>query len=158
MRFTTKTEYGLVALMYMARHEQNRKSVPCTIKELSGAEEFSPTYTEKILQSLRAAGIVTAHHGNHGGYSLARPASQITVREIIEALEGATFDVFCEPDVRKEITCTHFSLCGIKPLWEKSKEVLNQFYAFITLDMLMKSALESAEVSLKFPEAKNGIR
>ncbi len=156
MRFTTKTEYGIVALMYMARHAELGKTEPCTIKELSGAEEFSPAYTEKILQSLRAAGIVNAVHGNHGGYVLARPAAEIKVKEVIEALEGSTFDVFCEPDTRKEITCTHYSFCGIKPLWEKSKDVLNQFYSHITLDMLMKSALESAEVSLKFPEKQAG--
>ncbi len=150
MRFTTKTEYGLVCLIYMARHMEGGKTEPCTIKELSGAEEFSPAYTEKILQSLRAAGIVTALHGNQGGYVLARPATEITVKEIIEALEGSTFDVFCEPDNRKEITCTHFSLCGIKPLWGKSREVLNQFYSSVTLDMLVKGHLESAEVKLLF--------
>lgn len=150
MRFTTKTEYGLVCLIYLAKHAQAGKL--CTIKELSGAEELSVTYTEKILQTLRSAGIVTAHHGNQGGYGLARPASEITVKEIIEALEGSTFDIFCEPDNRKDITCTHFSFCGMKPLWHKSKEVLNQFYQFVTLEMLMSGALESAEVSLKFPE------
>ncbi len=151
MRFTTKTEYGLVCLIYMAKHSES-KPEPFTIKELSAAEGFSPTYMEKILQSLRAAKIVVSHHGQQGGYALARPAAQITVLEIIEALEGSTFDVFCEPDVRKEITCNHFSLCGMKPLWGKSKEVLDQFYASITLDMLVKNGLQSAEVMLKFPE------
>ncbi len=156
MRFTTKTEYGLVCLIYMAKQSEVKKSEPFTIKELSAAEGFSTTYMEKILQSLRAAKIVTAHHGQQGGYVLARPASQITVLEIIEALEGATFDVFCEPDVRKEITCTHFSLCGMKPLWGKSKEVLDQFYASVTLDMLSKNILQSAELSLKFSAEKAG--
>lgn len=156
MRFTTKTEYGLVCLIYMARHIQDGKAEPCTIKQLSGAEEFSPAYTEKILQSLRAAGIVTAHHGNQGGYVLARPASEIKVKEIIEALEGSTFDVFCEPDVRKEITCTHFELCGVKPLWAKSKELLNQFYDFVTLEMLMKNSMQNAEVAVHFPGTSQG--
>ena len=144
MRFTTKTEYGLVCLMYMARHTQDGKTEHCTIKELSGAEEYSPAYTEKILQALRTAGIVTAHHGNQGGYALARPAAEITVKEIIEALEGSTFDVFCEPDVRKEITCTHFPRCGIKPLWEKTKDILDHFYGSITLEMLANNTLDSS--------------
>ena len=144
MRFTTKTEYGLVALIYMAR-QSNGQTHPITTKELVGAEDFSPAYTEKILQSLRTAGIVTAHHGSHGGYVLARPASSITVKEVIDALEGATFDVFCEPDVRKDITCTHFSLCGIKPLWGKTKGLLDHFYESITLDMLAKNELKSEE-------------
>ena len=138
MRFTTKTEYGLVCLVYMARHGEYKLD-PVTIKEISSAEKYSPTYTEKIFQSLRAAGIVAAQHGNHGGYALTKSPSEITLKSIIEALEGGTFDVFCEPDTRKDITCTHFSLCGVKPVWHRTKEILDHFYGSITLDMLAKN-------------------
>lgn len=143
MRFTTKTEYGLVCLIYIARHSENLD--PVSIKEMATAEGFSTTYLEKILQSLRAAKILVSHQGNNGGYALARVPSQITLKEVIEALEGATFDIFCEPDVRKDITCTHFSLCGIKPLWGKTKEILDQFYSSLTLEMLMNNALDTVE-------------
>ena len=104
MRFTTKTEYGLVCLIYMARHF-NGAPHPITTKELVGAEDFSPAYTEKILQALRSAGIVNAVHGSHGGYVLAKPSSEITVKEVIDALEGATFDIFCEPDEIGRASC-----------------------------------------------------
>ena len=146
MRFTTKTEYGLVCLIYMARHA-NDETQPITIKELVGAEDFSSAYIEKILQSLRAAKIVTAVHGSHGGYVLARPASGISVKEVVDALEGSTFDVFCEPEVRKDITCTHFSLCGIKPLWGKTKEMLDHLYEGITVEMLAQNKLKAEEIS-----------
>ena len=138
MRFTTKTEYGLICLIYMARRADLALD-PVTIKEIAAAEKYSPAYTEKILQHLRASGIVTAQHGNQGGYTLHRPPTKITVKEIVEALEGHTFDVFCEPDLRKEITCTHFTLCGVKPVWHKTKEILDQFYGSITLDMMAKN-------------------
>ena len=147
MRFTTKTEYGLVCLIYMARHWKGEMHPPITIKELVSAEDFSPAYIEKILQSLRAAKIVNAVHGSHGGYVLARPAAEITVKEVIDALEGATFDIFCEPEVRKDITCTHFSLCGIKPLWGKTKEMLDRMYEGITLEMLATNQLKVEEIS-----------
>lgn len=147
MRFTTKTEYGLVCLIYMARNGKGEMHPPITIKELVSAEDFSPAYIEKILQSLRAAKIVNAVHGSHGGYILARPAAEITVKEVIDALEGATFDIFCEPDVRKDITCTHFSLCGIKPLWGKTKEMLDHMYEEITLEMLATNKLKAEEMS-----------
>ena len=145
MRFTTKTEYGLVCLIYMARNSNGDKS-PIPIKELVGAEDFSPAYIEKILQSLRSSGIVNAVHGSHGGYILAKPASEIRIKEVIDALEGATFDVFCEPDVRKDITCTHFSMCGIKPLWGKTKELLDRFYENITLEALARNELKFEEI------------
>ena len=136
MRFTTKTEYGLVCLIYMANHSELH---PVTIKEIVQGERFSQTFTEKILQKLRTAKIVSAQHGNQGGYVLARPATEITLREIVEALEGHTFDVFCQPEVRKNIVCTHFPACNVRPIWEKTKELLDRFYGSVTLEMLTKN-------------------
>ncbi len=141
MKFTTKTEYGLICLIYMAKHS-DLKMDPITTKEVVNAEHFPEAYTEKIFQSLRIAKIVTALHGNQGGYVLARHPSEINLREIIEALEGHTFEVFCEPENREEITCTHFSLCGLKPVWQKTKELLDDFYNSINLEMLSKNAVK----------------
>ena len=133
MRFTTKTEYGLVCLIYLA------KSYPdhlVTIKDIVKKERFSVTYIEKILQRLRSANIVVSHQGNRGGYSLARHPSEITLKEIVEALEGQTFDVFCEPHVRNEIVCTHFGLCVLMPVWEKTKALLDDYYHSVTLETI----------------------
>ncbi|MCM8775360.1 MAG: Rrf2 family transcriptional regulator [Candidatus Omnitrophica bacterium] len=130
MRFTTKTEYGLICLIRMAKAENSR---PLTVKEIVRDENFPVAYTEKILQKLRAANIVAAQHGNQGGYVLARPASEIYLKEIVEALEGSTFDVYCKPRLRQDIVCTHFSLCGVKPIWLKTKELLDNFYSTVTL-------------------------
>lgn len=135
MRFTTKTEYGLVCLVFMAKHPDMEM---VTIKDIGLKESYSVTYMEKILQKLRAANIVLSHQGKYGGYSLAKHPSQITLKEIIEALEGATFDIFCEPEVRKDIVCTHFCMCGVRPIWAKTKELLDQFYSSITLDTIVK--------------------
>ena len=137
MRYTTRTEYGLVCLAYMARHASaNSNSV--AVKEIAEKEHFSPTYIEKIFQGLRAANIVVSHAGKQGGFSLARPPAQITLKEIIEALEGQTFDVFCEPQVRDHIVCTHFCMCGVKPIWQKTKELLDEFYGSVTLETIAR--------------------
>jgi len=146
MRFTTKTEYGLVCLIYMSKNAE-LKLDPVTIRELVQAEQYSPTYTEKIMQNLRMAGVVNAQRGNQGGYTLARAPGLITLKHIVEALEGGTFEVFCTPGVREEIICTHFPFCGIKPVWEKTKEVLDHLYDSITLEMIAKNEVESAPVS-----------
>ena len=148
MRFTTKTEYGLVCLIYLARHQNTDHTV--TVKEIVKSERFSASYTEKILQKLRAAHIITSHQGKQGGYELARRPSQITLKEIIEALEGgATFDVsdhtfgvFCAPAIREKIICTHFSMCGLRPVWNKTKVLLDQFYGSVTLEMIAKAEPE----------------
>lgn len=144
MRFTAKTEYGLFCLIYMAEHRADVN--PITVKDIvSGEEHYSHTYIEKILQTLRFADIVTSLQGNQGGYLLARHPSEITLREIVEALEEKTFDVFCEPDFRKEIVCNHFPACGVRPIWQKTKELLDHYYESITLEMIAKNDIKSYE-------------
>ena len=147
MRFTTKTEYGIVSMVYMARHaacpERSRGDKPwLTIKEIASNENYPVSYIEKILQALRQAKLVTSHQGNHGGYRLARKPSEITLRQVVDALEGSTFEVFCAPETRPDIVCTHFCLCGVKPVWRKTKELLDKFYDSITLEMMTKNELE----------------
>ena len=130
MRFTTKTEYGLVCLAYMARHLE--KEV-VTVKEIAEKEHFSPAYIEKIMQGLRSANIITSHQGKEGGYSLARKPSEINLKDVIEALEGQTFEVFCEPQTREHIVCTHYCMCGVSPIWTKTKKLLDDFFGAMTL-------------------------
>ena len=139
MRYTTKTEYGMICMVYMAKHHEKEWT---SIKEIAKEENYSVAYIEKILQALRHANLVTSQQGNHGGYALARRPSEITLRQIIDALEGSTFDAFCEPQVREEIVCNHICLCGAKPVWRKTKEVLDHFYDSINLEMLAKPQAE----------------
>ena len=143
MRFTTRTEYGLVCMAYMARHAQ---ASLMTIKEIAEKENYPASYIEKILQALRQGGLVISHQGNHGGFALARKPSEITLRQIIDTLEGGTFEAFCEPQVRQAIVCTHFCLCGIKPVWRKTKQILDDFYGSITLEMLTKNEIETQKM------------
>jgi len=133
MKFTTRTEYGLNCLVFLTRRSSADLT---TIREIVKREEFSSSYVEKILQDLRNAEIVTSHKGKDGGYALARAAEEINLREIIEALEGSTFDIYCQPEIRKNIVCTHTSMCGIRPLWERTKALLDRFFDDITLETL----------------------
>ncbi len=138
MRFTTRTEYGLMCMIQMAKHPDTR----VTIKEMAVKENYPVAYIEKILQALRHANLVESHEGTQGGYSLARRPADITAKQIIDALEGATFEVFCAPPVREDIVCTHFCLCGVKPIWRKTKQILDDFYQSLSLEILTKNEIE----------------
>jgi Rrf2 family protein len=144
VRFTTKTEYGLVCLIHLA------KSFPdnlVAIKDIVKEEQFSTTYIEKILQRLRSENIVISFQGNQGGYTLARPPSKITLKEIVDALEGGTFDIFCDPETRSDIVCTHFAMCKLTPIWKKTKALLDNYYSSLTLEAIAKDS-ESAGAKL----------
>ncbi len=138
MRFTTKTEYGVICLAYMAAKSWP-DSVP--VKEIAEHEGFSTTFTEKILQRLRRAGIVTSQQGNKGGWTLTRSPSEINLKEIVEALEGSTFEVFCSPKRRKHIVCTHFSLCKLKSIWYKTQQTLDELYQTLTLEKIAEDVM-----------------
>jgi Rrf2 family protein len=130
-----------------------------TIKEIAEKEHFSPDYIEKIFQILRASDIVVSRLGKQGGFSLSRPPSQITMKEIIEALEGQTFDVFCEPEVREHIVCTHFCMCGVRPVWAKTKALLDNFYGSITLEMIAKEeGIAKTLIPVGNPVSPSGAR
>ena len=139
MKFTTKTEYGLVCMIYMARHADKGW---VSIKEMAAHENYPAPYLEKILQTLRQAKLITSHQGNQGGYALALKPSEINLKQVIDALEGSTFDVFCAPETREDIVCTHFCLCGVKPVWRKTKQLLDEFYGSVTLEMMTKDEIE----------------
>ena len=152
MRFTTRTEYGLLCMVYMAKHSDTKW---ISIKEMSVKENYPLAYIEKILQPLKKAGLLESQQGNHGGYALARDPSRITLKDIIEALEGGTFDVFCKPEVREDIVCTHFCLCGVKPIWRKTKKLLDDFFGSVTLEMLMKNEIEVQHLMPHAEEARS---
>ncbi len=112
-------------------------------KEIAEHEGFSITFTEKILQGLRRAGIVTSQQGNKGGWTLTRPAAEITLKEIVDALEGGTFEAFCDPKRRKSIVCNHFSLCKLKPIWYQTKKNLDELYQTLTLEMIAEDVMSA---------------
>jgi Rrf2 family transcriptional regulator, iron-sulfur cluster assembly transcription factor len=147
MKFTTKTEYGLVCLMRMAADYGKRDIF--TVKEMVDQERYPMAYVEKIFQSLRQAKIVVSRQGKQGGYSIARHPSQITLKQIVEALEGSTFEIFCEPSTRKHIVCNHFCLCGVKPIWKNTKKILDDYLHSQTLEMIAQTIHLNFNESLK---------
>lgn len=82
---SSKGVYGLAAMHVLSHAPQQR---PMQIKEISAMTAISHGYLEQLLSALRRAGLVSSLRGAAGGYQLARRASEITVLEIVEALEG----------------------------------------------------------------------
>jgi Rrf2 family cysteine metabolism transcriptional repressor len=83
---TTKSPYAVRALAELARRGQ---STPVPIGEIAKARDIPVQFLEGLFATLRRAGILQSQRGVKGGYSFARPPSEITVLEIVEQLEGA---------------------------------------------------------------------
>lgn len=86
MKVTKSTAYALHALMYMVRHSTQ---LPATTSTIAKAEGIPPDYLAKIFQKLVKAGFIKAIRGKKKGYDFNRPPEQITVLELLEAVEGS---------------------------------------------------------------------
>lgn len=96
MKFSKRTEYGLLALIDMAM-QQDRAGGRLTTREIAARQQIPERFLEQQMTALRNAGLVNSHRGASGGCSLARRADSITVREVVEALEGGVFE-FADDD------------------------------------------------------------
>jgi Rrf2 family protein len=88
MKFSAKTRYGLLALMDMAAHQESGGPARLTTREIAHHQGIPERFLEQQITALRNAGLVVSQRGASGGCSLARRADEITVLQVIEALEG----------------------------------------------------------------------
>lgn len=88
MRITHKVDYGVRALVALARLEAERPGVPTKRERLATSERIPGKFLDDILRLLRNSGMVRSHRGPEGGWTLGRPAEGITVAEVIRVLEG----------------------------------------------------------------------
>ncbi len=90
-----------------------------TIPEIARVEGLSQTHVAKLLMILRKDGFITATRGQAGGYSLARPATEINVGEVLAALGGKLYDdEFCSKHAGQMSICQHAVDCSVKSLWQ----------------------------------------
>jgi len=109
MKFSTRTEYGLRALVSLDKTGKKPVSLACIAKK----EGISLSYLERIFAKLKKAKIIKAKLGSTGGYILSRPASQIDLLQIITVLEGSIAPFSCVEKVYP------LCKCKIYPVWIK---------------------------------------
>lgn len=134
MKISTKGRYGLEALMDMAMQTDD---APVKISSIAQRQGLSEKYLEQIFSALKNNGIVISVRGAQGGYLLARPTNQITVREILTALEGPLSPVACATK-GCDAECGRFDLCVTKAFWGNMAEALNQTTEAIVLSDLVE--------------------
>lgn len=133
MQFSTKTTYGLRALAYVAKHKPNNIS----LAQISKDENISQKYLEIIFAALRRAKLVTSSKGATGGYQLAKPANQISVYEIVKALEKNMNIFYCLGDQGK-VQCSQKCNCGVNLILAKVQNSINKTLQQIRLSQLVK--------------------
>jgi Rrf2 family protein len=114
MRITTWAEYGLICALHLAKR---RDDGPVTGRDIAAREKLPADYVEQIMLRLRRAGIVNSTRGARGGYVLGKSPAEISVRDVINASELATFDLHCVSHPVDEQRCDAAHECSIRPVW-----------------------------------------
>ena len=133
MKLSTKGRYGTRAMIDIALHTDSGATL---LKDIASRQGISLKYLDHILSNLRKAGLIKNVRGKGGGYSLTRPATQITLCEIIEAVEGTLAPVECvdNPDY-----CKKTSTCSAHDVWVKVRESIEDVLRNTTLQNLTES-------------------
>lgn len=131
MRLTAKSEYGLLAMIDLAC---NHGSGPVSAREVAERRNIPPRFLEQLFVALRRSGLVSAVRGAKGGFVLAREPREVSVLDVVEALEGPLTASVC--DLERGIECGHAGACAAAPVWEAATSALREVFASKTLDEL----------------------
>ena len=146
MLFSTKAEYGIRLIVELGRQPGDE---PVALGAVADAELLPLSYLEHLVAKLREAGLVVSTRGAHGGYRLARPAEEIAMLEVVEALEGPIAPMECfETDCEGRVLCSHETdgdrACATKLLWTRVQGGVNKALAGTTVAELAQFADQRA--------------
>lgn len=133
MKLSTKGRYGLRALIDLALFSETE---PVPISSVAARQGISESYLEQLFGKLRKAGLVQSIRGAQGGYQLAKKASDISVGDILRALEGNLDAVEC-PGLKTEDGCEGADVCVTKYVWQRINESITEAVNEISLDQLV---------------------
>ena len=132
MKISTKGRYGVTAMYELALHYGDG---PISLKSIALKQGISEHYLEQLICTLRNNGFVKSVRGAQGGYMLAKEPAEITIAEIITAMEGpiAIVDCLLADASAKEQTCAKAGLCGTRGIWAKVCNSITNVLDSITL-------------------------
>jgi Rrf2 family protein len=123
LQVSRKVDYALRAVIHLADEDASERI--CSLAEIAARERIPRQFLEKIVQQLIHKGLVRSRRGPRGGYVLGRPASQMTFRDVIEAVEGPISLNVCVGD---HPDCFLLGACGMNRVWaEGQRRVMDLF-------------------------------
>jgi Rrf2 family protein len=143
MMFSTKAEYGIRVMAHLARQADGpcEDAQPISLGSIADAEGLPLAYLEHLVQRLRKAELVESRRGAHGGYTLARAAADITMAEVVAALEGEIAPIECiTADADGALICAREGSepCPTKLLWTRVQGSIVRTLNEMTLDDLVQ--------------------
>jgi Rrf2 family iron-sulfur cluster assembly transcriptional regulator len=131
LKLSTKSRYGLRAIFDIAYYSSGQ---PTQVKDISRRQEIPPRYLEQIFRNLTRAKIVGSKRGPRGGYFLLKNTQDITVKEIINAAEGAIEVAPCTKGASPQQKCHRATHCAARTIWIEARDILSNFLESMTIE------------------------
>lgn len=128
LHLTQKVDYGIIMLVNLAKNHQKG---PTSIKNISEDNNISFSFLQKIARNFQTAGLIKAERGKYGGYKLTKEAQALSLKEIIEALEGPIALAPCLADNGHK--CKSEKNCCIKSTLSQLNEEIKEYFLQKTL-------------------------
>ena len=153
MKLSTRARYGLKALIDLGLHCETEA---VSIQSIAGRQNISDSYLEQLMAKLKKAGLVESTRGAGGGYRLGRPAEEISVGDVLRALEGNLEPVECA-GLDPEGECKGADSCVTKYVWKRINDSINQTVDEIWLNQLVTESkcLGHTDNHLDYTKCKN---
>jgi Rrf2 family iron-sulfur cluster assembly transcriptional regulator len=151
MRVTKWGECGILCSLYLA---ERYGAPPVGAAEIAETQGLDLPYTQQILQKLRKGEVIESARGPKGGYTLQRKPDDITLKDILYAVEGDTFQIICDhhplhPDAMHPTLCATRESCGLHGVWQDLRAAIDKLLEERTLaDLLKKNGLPNSLVQL----------
>ncbi len=138
LKLSTKGRYGLRAFIDLAVCGESQ---PVSLATIAQRQEISVSYLEQLMAKLKKAGLVRSVRGVNGGYSIARPADEISVGDVLRALEGDLIPVECAGIDNDNAThCNGSSQCVSKIVWKRINDSINDTVDSIYIGELVRES------------------
>ena len=145
MRITRWGEYGILCCLYLA---QRGSEQPVGAAEIAKTQSIPIKYAQQILHRLRKGGVIKSVRGPHGGFLLSKQAAQISLKDILYAAEGNTFQVICDEDPLSHHLCQSKENCGLHDVWCHLKESIDEVLSQRSLASLMNGCSPTTQDKL----------
>lgn len=140
MKLSTKGRYGLRALIDLALYSDEEA---VSIQSISNRQNISDSYLEQLMRKLKKAGLVVSERGAQGGYRLAKPADEISVGDVLRALEGSLEAVSC--GVGNNEHCQGEDLCVTRYVWQEINKSIQETVDSIKISQLVEESRKARE-------------
>lgn len=138
MKLSTKGKYGLRAFIDLAVCGESQ---PVSLASVAERQGISISYLEQLMAKLKKAGLVKSVRGVNGGYTIAMPAEEISVGDVLRALEGDLAPVECAGiDESGETYCSGSSQCVSKIVWKRINDCINETVDSINIGELVRES------------------